>query len=196
MWLDRLSGHSTPSSGSPPPPQNRSHSPGPRRPNFLAPEHRRPSFTPRSSSLNPGPRSTQTPASLHSPRLPSGSNLKQQVPSPANAVDPLNVLEDIIGRPIQKEAVKNELKDSKAELERLTQVVEEVDFNGLSLHAFIEATDRKAVDEESKGQHISARTIKECEYVYPLVRSIDAILSHFSQMRRRRTSLKIYINPY
>lgn len=164
MWLDRFSGNSTPS-GSPPPPQNRSYSPGPRRPTHLAPESRRPSFSPRSSSLNPGPRLNQSAISLNSARLPNGSNLKQQVPLPADFADSLKVLEDIIGRPVPKEVLENGTADDYAEVDRPSQLSEDVDFDGLSLQAFAEAANAETMNGGSDDQLISAQTVEECEYV-------------------------------
>ena len=164
MWLDRFSGHSTPS-GSPPPPQNRSYSPAPRRPSHLASEPRRPSFTPRSSSLNPGARLNQQSNSLNSPRLPNGSNLKQQMPPPADTIDPLSVLEEIVGRPIQKEALSNGITDSYAELERPSQLFEDVDFNGQSLQAFAAAGPGEIMNGVPGNQRVSTQTVVECEYV-------------------------------
>lgn len=164
MWLDRFSGHSTPS-GSPPPPQNRSFSPAPRRPSHLAPESRRPSFSPRSSSLNPGPRLNQSTISINSARLPNGSNLKQQVPPPADFIDPLKVLEDIIGSPVQQEVLDDGTTENFAELERPSQLSENVDFDGLSLQAFAEAANAETMNGSSDDQPISAQTVEECEYV-------------------------------
>lgn len=164
MWLDRFSGHSTPS-GSPPPPQNRSFSPAPRRPSHLAPESRRPSFSPRSSSLNPGSRSNQSTISVNSARLPNGSNLKQQVPPPADFIDPLKVLEDIIGSPEQQEVLDDGTTENFAELERPSQLSENVDFDGLSLQAFTEAANAETMNGSSDDQPMSAQTVEECEYV-------------------------------
>ena len=176
MWLDRFSGQSTPSAS--PPPQNRSYSPTPRRPTHLAPEHRRPSFTPRSSSLNPGPRINQSSTSSSSYRLPNGSNLKRQFPPPANAIDPVSILEDIIGRAVQKEVPRHETKDSTAEWGKPDQFLEDVDFRGLSLQDFAEAADREVMNGQSTDQHISARTVHECEYVLPSGKILGFPLNH------------------
>ncbi len=176
MWLDRFSGQSTPS-GSPPPPQNRSYSPAPRRPSHLVPESRRPSFTPRSSSLNPGPRINQSTTSLNSHRLPNGSNLKQQVP-PAGFTDPLKVLEDIIGRPVEKDILENGTTQNSTELERPSQLSEDVDFDGLSLQAFAEAANPEAMNGESDDHRVSAQTVEECEYVYSSGKAVGFLLNH------------------
>ena len=164
MWLDRFSGHSTPS-GSPPPPQNRSQSPVPRRPSHPASEPRRPSFTPRSSSLNPGSRLNQASSSSNSPRLPNGSHLKQQISLPAETADPLKVLEEIVGRPVLKEVFENGTTDHYLELERPPQLSEDVDFCGLSLQAFAAAGNGEVMNGRSDNERVGAQTIEECEYV-------------------------------
>ena len=165
MWLDRFSGHSTPS-GSPPPPQNRSYSPAPRRPSHLASEPRRPSFTPRSSSLNPGSRQNQASSSLNSLRILNGSYLKQQqIPPPAETADPLTVLEQIIGRPVQKGLLENGTIDDYSVLDRPSQLSEDVDFGGLSLQAFAAAGNGVAMNGVSDNQRADAQTVEECEYV-------------------------------
>ncbi|ESZ98668.1 hypothetical protein SBOR_0906 [Sclerotinia borealis F-4128] len=95
MWpLDRLSGHTTPSA-SPPPPLNRTPN-LPRRPTHLVPSPvgGRPPFNPRSSSLSLVSNDSNT-SLLSSSRRPNGSNLKQAA-TPANALDPLEVLERLL----------------------------------------------------------------------------------------------------
>lgn len=164
VWLERFSGNST-SSWSPPPPQNRSYSPAPRRPSHLTPEPRRPSFTPRSSSLNPGSGLNQPTNSLHSPRIPHGSGLKPQIPPPTETTNPLKILEEIIGRPVQKGVLENGTADDFAELERPSQLSEDIDFKGLGLQAFTEAADRVTFPEGPDGPRVSAQTVEECECV-------------------------------
>ena len=164
MWLDRFSGNSTPS-GSPPPPQNRSYSPTPSRPSHLASEPRRPSFTPRSSSLNPGSRLNQPTNPQTLSRLPNGTSLKQQIRPPAETTDSLKVLEEIIDRPVQQEVLGNGTTNGSVELERPSQLSEDIDFNGLSLQAFGEATDRETFTRGLDGPRVSAQTVEECEYV-------------------------------
>lgn len=102
MWLERLSGHSTPgvassASGSPPP-TNRAYSPAPpRRPSHLAPTSvpQRPGFSPRTSSLSLNSNDSTT-SLLASSRKPNGSGLKQSV-TVSDAPDPLKVLETLLG---------------------------------------------------------------------------------------------------
>lgn len=167
MWLDRFSSQNNTPSGSPPPPQNRSYSPGPRRSNYLVPElSNRPGFTPRSSSLQPGSRSNASTTSLASSRLiPNGSTLKQQITPPDDLVDPLQVLADVVGKPLVVLQSENGDIQYGEEIERPKQLVEEVDFNGLSLQEFARQDLKK--NHLGEGQYeISEQTVEECEYVY------------------------------
>lgn len=131
MWLDRLSGHSTPASAGSPPPANRSYSPAPRRQSNLGPPSalQRPGFNPRSSSLSLI--SNDSTTSLLSSRRPNGSNLKRTATT-VNASSPLEVLDRIVR--------DDTLSVSKALLEReASEDFElELDFDGLGLHEIAE----------------------------------------------------------
>lgn len=167
MWLDRFSSQNNTPSGSPPPPQNRSYSPAPRRSSHLVPEiSKRPSFTPRTSSLQLGLRSNASTTSLASTRpIQNGSTLKQQITPPTDFVEPLQVLADIVGKPLV--VLQSEQCDRQygEEIKRPNQLVEEVDFNGLSLQEFARQDLNKIG--RGEGQHeISEQTVEECEYVY------------------------------
>lgn len=62
------------------------------------------------------------------------------------------------------------------EIKRPKQLVEEVDFNGLSLQEFARQDLNKIVSGE--GQHeISEQTVEECEYVYSFEICTDMDLS-------------------
>ncbi|CAG8973831.1 hypothetical protein HYALB_00005576 [Hymenoscyphus albidus] len=127
MWLDRLSGHSTPASTGTPPPgsANRSYSPAPRRQSNLGPPSslQRPGFNTRSSSLSL--LSNDSTTSLLSSRWPNGSNLKRTA-TIVDVPDPLKVLGNIVG----SEDTKGEEIDEDWELE--------LDFDGLGLHEIAE----------------------------------------------------------
>ncbi|KAH8659087.1 Sac2 family-domain-containing protein [Tricladium varicosporioides] len=138
MWLDRLSGHSTPASGSPPPPLNRSYSPGPKRPSNLAPSSaaQRPGFTPRSSSLSLVSNDSTT-SLLSSSKKTNGSALKQGITA-VDAPDPVEILEKLVaagGKDISvsaKEVARhgnNVLSDYGIEAE--------LEFEGLSLREIV-----------------------------------------------------------
>lgn len=169
MWLDRFSGHST-SSGSPPPPQQRSYSPGPRRPTHLAPgPAQRPGFSPRTSSLSIAVNSNASTTSLASTsRLTNGSALKQQITPPPNVADPLDVLEEVVGLSLHRKNASNGLSDDSTFLNKPTSLIEMIEFDGLSLHDFA----RAEVDGVSGGekQQYAVQPVEECEYVYRLIR--------------------------
>ncbi|KAI9760403.1 MAG: Eukaryotic translation initiation factor 5A [Chaenotheca gracillima] len=139
MWLDRFSGHSTPSGS---PPRTRSYSPAPQRSSHLAPASQpfRPGYSPRSSSLSLA--SNASTSSLPGTRgQANGSALKQSVVSspPDEVSNPLDVLRNIVGAslktgPRASEDSRNDLDDPLA-----ASVVDGVDFGGLSLQEFAQA---------------------------------------------------------
>ena len=118
--------------------------------------------------------------SLNPPRLPNASNLKQQVPPPAAAqfTDPLKVLEEVIGKPVQKGALENGITDTGAGLERPSQLSDDVDFDGLSLQAFAEAADREAMNGGIGDPFVSVQTVEECEYVLRSGEVVGSLLSY------------------
>lgn len=165
MWgLDRFSGHSTPSGS--PPPQNRSLSPAPRRPSHLNPGlAARPPHSPRSSSLNLSGKHYSSSTSLNSPHLPNGSGLKQQITPPADFTNPLKLLEEIVGRPISDED-EGHGEEEEGQLEKPTELVEDVDFGGRSIHDFFEDEDDRDNLEDLDRFDVTAQGAMECEYVY------------------------------
>ena len=172
MWLDRLSGPSTPSS-SPSPAQKRSYSPAPGRSSHLAPTTAtRPPYGPRTSSLGLGSRlNNNSTTSLNSPRLPNGSSLRQQIVPHAEVADPLDVLEGVIGKK-SKHAVNGHIDEHSPTSQKPPQLVEDVDFDGLSLHAFAEGADQ---EETERSPPLTIQTTEECEYVYPLPHCIPTV---------------------
>ena len=167
MWLDRFSGHSTPS-GSPPPPHNRSYSPTPRRPSGLEPGgNSRPSYGPRTSSLSINGRVNTSTASLNSSKVPNGSTLRRQISPPAEFNDPLEVLEAIIGRSLSPEGkgnAQNERSDDDAVVQRPTELVTEIDFGRLSLGDFSQPSQYEGEDDDA-GSGMFTDSVEECEYV-------------------------------
>lgn len=157
MWLDRLSGHSTPAatpSVSPPPPVNRAYSPSPRRPSYLGPASaaQRPAFNPRSSSLSLNSNDSTT-SLLASSRRPNGSGLRQSVTVP-NAPDPLEVLENLLDSEGKDPKEKDEVNGSAAE----DDFEYELDFEGLSLR---EVVARKDIDAQE--EHVyTTQSVEEC----------------------------------
>lgn len=155
MWLDRLSGHSTPSQS--PPPGSRSYSPGPRRPTHLAPNAatQRPIYNPRSSSLSLITNdSTSSLLSISGNRKSNGSTLKQTTPAPVDVADPLEVLKKLIGDDTLSGT--NAPKDNTPE----KSVHDDLDFGGLSLNELAEID-----NEDSNDIHVyRSQTVEECMY--------------------------------
>ncbi|KAF2472896.1 Vps52-domain-containing protein [Lindgomyces ingoldianus] len=139
MWLDRFSAHSTPSGT--PPPRGQSYSPAPRRPYQASgpgPLPPRPGINPRSSSLSlvsPSSSSTSLPSTS---RLPNGAGRRRQGTGgvPPNVSDPLQVLEAILGRPPRKPPVIKGDEIAEPVPKKPEEVVEDIDFGGLSLQEF------------------------------------------------------------
>ena len=151
MWLDRFSGHSTPSES--PPPQNRPYSPAPRRPNGLVPTGTaRPPFGPRISSLNLDPRANLSTSSVNS-----------QTP-PADLTDPLEALEAIVGRSIPADRARDGVFHDESSRARPRELVEAVDFGGLSLDDFARSCMHDP-DAVSAKIGIGMQTLEQSEYV-------------------------------
>lgn len=160
MWLDRLSGHSTPAPLSPSPspsaPQSRSYSPAGRRPSHLLPQTgaQRPGFSPRSSSLSLV--SNDSAASLlGNARKTNGSTLKQAT-AVANYVEPLEVLNKLLGADI-----RSSTGAAKSIINGNDGFAEGLDFEDLTLHEIAEDKAQKEVSYVQKTQ-----TVDECSYTY------------------------------
>lgn len=70
-----------------------------------------------------------------------------------------------MGKPLVVLQSENCDRQYGEEIKRPNQLVEEVDFNGLSLQEFARQDLNKIV--RGKGKHeISEQTVEECEYVY------------------------------
>lgn len=160
MWLDRLSGQSTPSPSSPPA-QKRSYSPAPVRSSHLAPATAtRPPFGSRTSSLGIGSRQNNSTTSLTLSRLPNGSSLRQQIIPPPNITDPLDVLRDVLGKTLDNGANGQVDGENSARNQKPALFVGDVDFGGMSLHAFAESEEQEETEES---QHFTSQTVEEYE---------------------------------
>ncbi len=163
MWIDRLSGNSTPS-GPPPPPHNRSYSPAPRRPGGLGPGiTSRASYGPRNSSLGLNPRASVSTTSVNSSKLPNGSMLKRQVSPPEEFTDPLKALEKVIGKSINEEAVQDGQQKKQGVSKRPPAIVQDIDFGELGLQDFAHGVLSEADREQPDGRTSTAQTVEECE---------------------------------
>ncbi|GAB7356807.1 hypothetical protein MBLNU459_g7691t1 [Dothideomycetes sp. NU459] len=150
MWLNRYSGHPSPSA-----------SPGPqRRPSHLAPNPlpHRPGISSRNSSLSllTNGSSDSLP---HAARLPNGSGLRNQLDAPPTGAvsDPVGVLREILSSSRES---KDSSEQLSKELERPKELVQDVDFGGLSLQDFAEAHNDPS---NSQGDESSALSFEEYE---------------------------------
>ncbi|EPE26118.1 hypothetical protein GLAREA_02030 [Glarea lozoyensis ATCC 20868] len=157
MWLDRLSGHSTPAAtplASSSSSTKRSYSPGARRSSNLAPPTSgpRPGFSPRSSSLSL-PSNDSTTSLLSSSRRPNGSGLKHSAAT-VDIPNPLEVLEKLVGSGIQSEPVEFEGDD-----EEYGDFELDLDFEGLTLHEI--ASGRSSPGDH--GREFATQSVEEFE---------------------------------
>jgi hypothetical protein len=152
MWLDRLSGHSTPSNA-PSQPPNRSYSPLPRRSSHLAPPtaSKRPGFSPQSSTLSLVSNDSTT-SLLGGSRRTNGSSLRQSTVVDDHP-EPLEVLQKLLGAESKGVDLTDGAGNGAHDLN-----LEELDFSGLSLRELA-----KSQQSESDGIHSHVpQTIEEC----------------------------------
>lgn len=163
MWLDRLSGNSTPSA---PPFDSRGSSPVPRRSSHLSPlpQNSRPGSNRQGSSLSilltPSDSTTSLPATA---RDTVGRQNGAQT-RPSNIVDPLEVLNGILGK--RKEANPDAIMTVTAPHSEIkpSRLVEEIDFGGLSLEEFAtkgDARDSRRVFHSDAGAQMIEQFEKE-----------------------------------
>lgn len=154
MWLDRLSGTSTPA---PRPnasstPQSRSYSPAPRKTSRLLPQTgpQRPNFAPRSSSLSAvsNDSSTSLLGNSRKPTDSSNSNLRNTT---LTYSDPIQVLDKLLDIDLGSLPVadKDEIWDNY-------ELLGDVDFTGLALHEFVQE------DDVNKAEVSEAATAAKC----------------------------------
>jgi vacuolar protein sorting-associated protein 52 len=153
MWLDRLSGHSTPSNA-PPPPHNRSYSPLPRRSSHLAPPaaSKRPGFSPQSSTLSLVSNDSTT-SLLGSSKKTNGSGLKQSTVI-NDYPEPLEVLQKLLRAESKGLDIKDVPRNSTGDL----NLEDGVDFSGLSLQELAKSQQSESDDIHS---HVP-QTLEEC----------------------------------
>jgi hypothetical protein len=156
MWLDRLSGHSTPAAtplASPPSSTNTSYSPGPRRSSNLAPpiSAQRPGFSPRSSSLSLLSNDSTT-SLLSSSKRPNGSGLKRSAAA-VGIPRPREVLERLVGPEIGSTSVVSTEND-----EEYGDFELGLDFEGLSLQE-VAAGELNHDEQESR---YATQSVEEC----------------------------------
>ncbi|KAL8648000.1 MAG: hypothetical protein Q9226_006191 [Calogaya cf. arnoldii] len=159
MWLERLSGQSTPSTSSSVP--NRSYSPAPRRSSHLTPNNNpRPSYGPRTSSLGLVSRANSSTTSLNSPQLANGSSLRQEIPAPPDVVDPLEALEVLLGKRKSTEEDGQQDRERVPLDRRPTDLDVDIDFQGLGLDAFAQDAGQEKIELSRRNTN---QTVEEYE---------------------------------
>lgn len=156
MWLDRLSGTSTPaprpnaSSTS----QSRSYSPVPRKSSRLLPQAgpQRPNFSPRSSSLS-AVSNDSTTSLLGNSRKPTDSSSSNLRSTTLTYSDPIQILDKLLDIDLG-----NALATNKDEIWDNDELLGDVDFTGLELHEFVKG------DEVNECQVSEAPTAAKCWY--------------------------------
>lgn len=152
MWLDRLSGHSTPSGV---PFDSRGSSPAPRRSTHLSPvpQNNRPGSNRQGSSLSILLTPSDSQTSL--PALARDASSRKR---PSDVLDPLEVLNGIIGKQ------KGETVGGSKTLgvgTKPAQLTGEIDFGGLSLEEFVSKDTRDT--ERSLNGNAGVQTIEQFE---------------------------------
>ncbi|KAL4961297.1 Sac2 family-domain-containing protein [Aspergillus stella-maris] len=185
MWLDRIAGHSTPDRGPSPIPQRSSSHLSPNRQNS------RPGLSRPGSSLSalvsPSASTTSLPAV---PPVPEEYTLKQNATSgkrPSNVADPLEVLNSIIKK--QNEGSKTDGSVEEVKSTKPSQLVEDIDFGGLSLEEFAQKPEpnRKASGDAG------AQTIQQFEKERDKYQDLHNAISGCDDVSK---SVEMYLNDF
>jgi hypothetical protein len=167
MWgLDRLSASSTPSGT--PPPRRDSYSPAPRRgypASGPGPLPIRPGLQPRSSSLSLASASNSTTSLPGTARIPNGGSRRQPTRGASHrGPDPVQILASIMGG-LPRKPLTGDDEKTGAVPQKPEEVIEHVDFGGLSLQDF--AAEAPKVQQPSTSIHTySAQSVEECTCLY------------------------------
>ncbi|RAH58678.1 Vps52-domain-containing protein [Aspergillus piperis CBS 112811] len=186
MWLDRISGHATPSG---PQFDSRSSSPLPRRTSSrLAPaQNNRPASSRQGSALSllstPNDSSTSLAATARESSSPKPSAAR---PRPSDVADPLEVLNGIIGK---QGKTRDSSPASVAEV-KPSELVEDIDFHGLSLEDFIaeEEQPRRAWQSD-----VGAQTIQQFEKERDKFQDLHSAITGCDDVSK---SVEMYLNDF
>lgn len=181
MWLDRLSGQSTPAQSSTP---ARAYSPAPRKPSHLA-VHQSSLASRSSTSLSTvlDPNHNISTSSLPSPtRAVNGSALRHEQKPPPDVPDPLQVLESILGTHSDDTATDRPHKQLHFDI---AEIGESIAFEELSLENFVKknvpagpkggASITTARDNKQKFEDFH-ESVAECDAV---LQSVETYLTNF-----------------
>ncbi|RAL09838.1 Vps52-domain-containing protein [Aspergillus homomorphus CBS 101889] len=188
MWLDRIAGHSTPSGSQI---DSRSNSPLPRRTSSrLSPniQNNRPGSSRQASSLSvlltPSDSTTSLPATAARDRSP----LKQIAARsrPSDVADPLDVLNGILG----KQNGKRDLSPDGDLNVKPSDLVEDIDFQGLSLEDFVaQADNRKRITSTDAG----AQTVQQFEKERDKFQDLHSAITGCDEVS---SSVETYLNDF
>ncbi|KAL4881216.1 Sac2 family-domain-containing protein [Aspergillus karnatakaensis] len=190
MWLDRIAGHSTPSA----PQIDRSNSPlPPRSSSRLSPnrQNSRPNLNRPGSSLSallsPNASSTSLPTVS---RVPEEPTLKQNATAgtrPSKVPDPLEVLIGIINK--QNEESKTDSAAQETIPVKPTQLVENIDFGGLSLEDYVQKPERTRL----ANSEIGAQTIQQFEKERDKFQDLHSAISGCDDVSK---SVEMYLTDF
>ncbi|KAJ5713847.1 uncharacterized protein N7483_011028 [Penicillium malachiteum] len=190
MWRDRISGQSTPSGG----PRNPSL---PRRSSSQlsrGPYNSRPGNASRTSSTSLLVSPNDSTASITGPstRSPNDTGLRQtsaQRPRPATVPDPLEVLNGIIRKETQ---IKDVPQLSTKPQQRPSELIEVIDFDGLSLEEFVTKTDPKPF-RKSATSDVNAQTTQQFEQERDKFQDLHTAISGCDDVSK---SVELYLNDF
>lgn len=190
MWRDRISAQSTPSGAN-----SRNLSPLPRRSSSQlspSPYNSRPGVTSRTSSTSLLVTPNDSTASLPTTRATNASPLKQtsiQRPRPANVPDPLEVLNEIIGKEAQTDKHVPQLSSVP---ERPGQLVEAIRFDGLSLEDFLEKED-PTPRKKTRESDVNAQTVQQFEQERDKFQELHTSITGCDEVSK---SVELYLNDF
>ncbi|RDK46385.1 Vps52-domain-containing protein [Aspergillus phoenicis ATCC 13157] len=188
MWLDRISGHATPSG---PQFDSRSSSPLPRRTSSRlapTPQNNRPASSRQGSALSLLSTPNDSSTSLSAPARGEGSSPKPSAtrPRPSDVADPLEVLNGIIGK---QGKTRDSSPASVAEL-KPPELVEDIDFHGLSLEDFIAEEDQPRRAWQSD---VGAQTIQQFEKERDKFQDLHSAITGCDDVSK---SVEMYLNDF
>ncbi|PYI04966.1 Vps52-domain-containing protein [Aspergillus sclerotiicarbonarius CBS 121057] len=188
MWLDRISGHSTPSG---PQFDSRSNSPLPRRTSSrLAPNPptSRPASTRPGSSLSLLSTPNDSTTSLPVIARGEGSTPKPGAarPRPSDVADPFEVLNGIIGKQSKgRDSSPASLPETKP-----SELVDDIDFRGLSLEDFVAENDEPRRTLQSD---VGAQTLQQFEKERDKFQDLHSAITGCDDVSK---SVEMYLNDF
>lgn len=190
MWRDRISGQSTPSS------VNRAPSLPRRSSSQLSrgPYSNRPGATSKTSStpllLTPSDSTTSLSGGA---RGPNGTGLRQtsgQRPRPATVEDPIEVLNGIIGI---SESGKGDSESSTQPESKPAELIETIEFDGLSLEEFVAKADVAPPTRRTKRSEVNAQTIRQFEQERDKFQDLHTSITGCDDVSK---SVELYLNDF